>query len=140
MTLVDGVEKDVRDVFVKGVSVNDGEPIYPENGIVKIQAGSGEGTLTGVRIKGEGDSEILATIDNGMATLELTDLEVDELRANKLYLENKDIKEMLPNLEGLEQLHEIDYNRGVTIEELVENYNHLVRIIKGIVPQVVVAP
>lgn len=79
------------------------------------------GTIESISLVGAEGTEIPATVENGHAEIRLEEIEVDELAVNKLYIHDKDIEDMIPDLSGARNLQDaetVDLEEGFDMDEL----------------------
>lgn len=92
-----------------------------------------EGIIKSIVLKGSESGEIPAKVDeNGNAVIELEELEFDELIANSLYLNGKNIFDYIPDLSSAKDIGRIDTTNGTTVNAIAEKLNQLIGILKGI--------
>ena len=88
--------------------------------------------IKSLTLKGDGDSEIQAEVDNtGHATLTLDEMEFDTLESNELMVNGFNIGLFMTFLETISNLNEVDPNdEEYTLEDLKNKFNYLLRTIK----------
>lgn len=74
-------------------------------------------------------NEIVSTIDDdGESAFNIDELKFDELHVNRMYIYEKDILDVIPNLSGIKNLRKLDNpNR---IQDIASKLNDLIDLLK----------
>lgn len=85
--------------------------------------------IKSISISGVGSSRIDADVDSsGNADIKIEGLDFQEIYVNNLYIDRKDIKELLPDLSSIRDLQEVqDPNR---MQDIADKLNELIRLLK----------
>lgn len=98
-----GSSKNIKELFIQGAETEEGQdiPVDSSSGklVLKIPKLGDDNKIESISLEGVEGSRIDATIVDKHATIQLTELELEEMRTNQLYINGNRLSEIVPNVQ-----------------------------------------
>ena len=132
-TTLNGVQEpaDVKDLFLAGVKVN-GEDVVPTQESDGCWTVDLNNVVTNVVLKGTDDEELPAVVENGTATIQLDEIQFGNLNVDSLYVDGNRIQDMIPDMESIKGIAQLDGANGASLDEVIEKVNTILATLKQI--------